>query len=296
MSESARDRLRFGERMGLNLGPIPIRVALALTFIWAGAGKFFAQDEFTGEAALALYEMGVIAGPAGTDPAPAPDAAGGEDGSGDAGESADPPPTGNPGGEVGLADGGAVELTSFVSGGANSMQPNPQNETGSSYTAADFAEPIKKMRLYGVAVTLYQGANPGYEEGTSTPRSSFVPQWAAGGKTPVWLAWAVSITELVGGVLILVGLLTRLSALGLFCTMCGAMWLTVCGPAMQGGGAFLGFLPAYGAFSYDWGDPLWLAALMGASGSLVFIGAGPVSLHNLLFASRNEDDDEDLED
>lgn len=266
--------------MGLNLGPIPIRLLLAVTFIWAGAGKFFAQDEYVGERAYALYEMGVIPGPAGTvtDPAPEePADEGGDEGAGEA------DPAGGTGGQIGLAYSGTVRLVA-------------QDEAATTYTVADFDEPIEKMRVLGVAVQLYQGAHPGFEEGTSTPRRVIVPQWAAGSKTPVYLAYAVGVTELIGGALVLVGLLTRLSALGLVGTMAGAMWLTIFGPAMQSGNALLGFLPNQSVFPIeDWSVPLWLFALIAASASLVLTGAGSLSLHGFLFGSRAEDDEDDYE-
>ena len=267
--------------MGLNLGPIPIRLLLAVTFIWAGAGKFFALDEYVGDQAYALYEMGVIAGPAGTVPDPPPEEPTVEGGEEDAGE-ADPVEGAGGGGQVGFAGTGAIRLVA-------------QGETAAKYTVADFDEPLEMRRVYGVAVVIYQGAHPGYEEGTSTPKGSFVPAWAASGKTPVLLAWAVGLTELIGGVLVFAGLLTRLSALGLCGVMAGAMWLTVCGPAMQTGDTFLWILPDYGAFSDKWVNPMWLLALLGASGSLFFTGAGSLSLHAFLFGSRAEDDEDDYD-
>jgi uncharacterized membrane protein YphA (DoxX/SURF4 family) len=286
MSESSKDRLRFGECLGLNVGPIPIRLVLAVTFIWAGAGKFFAQDAYVGDAAFALYEMGVIAGPAGTEPTPDPVPPPSED------EGTNPAEGGEEGGRVGLVEPGPATLANFERVG--SMRLVGQDET--RYTAADFDEPIEMMRLYSVAVMVYEGANPGYEEGTSTPKRVIVPGWAANGKRPVVLAWAAGLTELVGGVLVLVGLLTRLSAVGLVGVMGTAAWLTVFGPAMQDVGATLGFLPTYDMFSYDWMNPLWLLALAGASASLVFTGAGSVSVHAFLFGSRAEADEDDYDD
>ncbi len=304
MSESSKERLRFGERLGLNLGPIPIRLILAITFIWAGAGKFFAQDEYVGDRALALYEMGVIAGPAGTDPTPdpSPDPDLGE---GEGTTPADGGENSEGGGRVGLSEPGTVPT--LASAHARDSVAGPvvgvgpvvglvswvQNET--TYTAADFDEPIEMMRLYDIAVKLYKGANPGYEEGTSTPKRAIVPGWAATGKRPVVLAWTAGFTELIGGALVLVGLLTRLSAAGLLGVMCVAAWLTVFGPAIQAPGATLGFLPAHDLFSFNWASPLWLLALAGASASLVFTGAGSVSLHAFLFGSPPEADEDDYE-
>ena len=67
MSDESMDakRLRFSERVGLNVGPIPIRLVLALTFLWAGVGKFAATFPVSGEDALVLYEMGAMSAPGG---------------------------------------------------------------------------------------------------------------------------------------------------------------------------------------------------------------------------------------
>ena len=270
-----KNRLRFAERLGLIVGPIPIRLVLALTFLWAGIGKFATTIPVAGEDALVLFEMGAISAPGGAaeaapEEAPAP-------------EPSPEPTIGGDGNRVGLIGGGTVLLVS-------------QDESAASYTAADFAEPVEKWKVYDVALRLRKGASPGFEEGTSKPRRPIVPGWAVQGSWPIYIAFTVAITEIVAGFLVLVGLLTRVSAFGLACVMGGALWLTDIGPAIQDGTARLGFLPGHGAFSDLWEEPLWHVALFAAAVSLVFTGAGTASMHAFLFRGRAGDDDADDED
>ena len=270
-----KNRLRFAERLGLNLGPIPIRLVLALTFLWAGIGKFATTFPVAGEDALMLYEMGAISAPGGAaeaapEEAPAP-------------EPSAEPDIGGEGGRVGLSGGGAVRLVS-------------QDESAATYTAADFADPIEMWNVYGLALMLRRGASPGFEKGSSEPIRPIVPGWAGQGSRPKYIAFTVAITEIVAGFLVLVGLLTRISALGLACVMGGAIWLSDIGPAIQAGTARLGFLPGHDAFSSAWSEPLWHLALFAAAVSLLFTGAGSASVHAFLFRGRAGDDDADDED
>ena len=56
----------FRDRMALGVSPLFIRVALAATFLWAGAGKLFFKDmEVQGEQAAILANMGVSITPTG---------------------------------------------------------------------------------------------------------------------------------------------------------------------------------------------------------------------------------------
>jgi uncharacterized membrane protein YphA (DoxX/SURF4 family) len=104
-----------------------------------------------------------------------------------------------------------------------------------------------------------------------------------------WLALGAALTELVGGVLIVLGLLTRLWGLGFIGVMAVAMWLTQIGPALNADRAFLGFLPD---LKYD--DPkawsseglntfLFQLTTMGCAATALFIGGGGLSLDRLFF-------------
>ena len=92
---------------------------------------------------------------------------------------------------------------------------------------------------------------------------------------PVYQAWCCALTELVGGAFLLLGFLTRLTALTLAFNMGVAMWLTQIGPAIASGNAKLGILP-----NHDWLDGMaWmtfnyqLVTYSVVAGSLLAIGA-----------------------
>jgi putative oxidoreductase len=78
---------------------------------------------------------------------------------------------------------------------------------------------------------------------------------------PWYMAYVVTAAELGGGILVLVGLLTRLGALAIFCDMAVAIAKVHFKNGIQGPGG------------YEF--PLACAAL---AFSLIFLGAGPISL------------------
>ena len=87
---------------------------------------------------------------------------------------------------------------------------------------------------------------------------------------PEFIAYGVYIGEFVAPVLIILGILTRLSALAVFCTMCFASFVVL-------GGNFEGYLSLnqYGGWIVE------LQALYAfASLALIFLGAGKFSLYN----------------
>ncbi len=87
---------------------------------------------------------------------------------------------------------------------------------------------------------------------------------------PALFAWLVTIAELVGGVLLLIGLLTRLATLPLIATMIGAIILVK---------ADLGVIA--GAGSPMPGAELDIALLAGLV-ALLFIGPGMLSVDRML--------------
>lgn len=100
---------------------------------------------------------------------------------------------------------------------------------------------------------------------------------------PLALAWAATLTEIIAGALLVLGLFTRLSALGLASTMAVAMWLTEIGPAIQSGTAQLGFLPGYAMMDPAWQHIMLQFSLFAAAMALVFLGAGAASLDAAIF-------------
>lgn len=262
-----------------NLTPLLLRLALGLTFLWAGWGKIMVRTDFAPDALARLANMGVeraqVAAerPAGALP--------------DAGAMRAP---GGPGvtGEDALPHAGRVILAQ----GAPS---------GRVYTAADFAGPAQLPGLYGLALFIQSSANA---DKPTMPATLGRDAW------PVRMAHAAAWTELIGGAFLLVGLFTPLSAFAIACVMGTALWMTQFGPATVGGGpSTLGFLPPINNFSTGdegWAKFLWQMLIVFSALSLVFSGAGAVSVDRWIFGSRgssggddasyNSDDDEDDED
>ena len=112
------------------------------------------------------------------------------------------------------------------------------------------------------------------------------------GSWPKILAWVAVITELVAGGLLILGFLTRLSALSIFCVMLVAMWMTQFGPAaIQSNDAILGFIPN----AADVWSPMaymalfWQLAIAAMAGSVFFLGSGAIGLDRLMFKPKVRD-------
>ncbi|MBL9031949.1 MAG: DoxX family protein [Phycisphaerae bacterium] len=156
----------------------------------------------------------------------------------------------------------------------------------------DAANPPKTLRaLHGVSLSLYAASHPATDAAGKKP----MPLWPAAlgeGQWPVRLAWAVTLTEIGGGAFILLGLLTRLAALGIAGVMLGAAWLTQFGPAIQSGKTTLGFLPAHDTFDATNWATFWLQlSLLAMSLALALLGPGRLSVDHALFTPPRRDDD-----
>ncbi|MFI4897215.1 MAG: DoxX family protein, partial [Phycisphaerales bacterium JB059] len=128
------------------------------------------------------------------------------------------------------------------------------------------------------------------------PPSTWPPALAKKPWTKI-LAWAVALTELFAGFFLLIGLITRLSALSLVGVMLGAIWLATLTPAIQSTDPFLGFLPNEPFLSFFWKDPFWQLLCLMASLAVFFSGPGALALDRAIFApsSANDWDDDDDE-
>lgn len=246
-----------------NLTPLLLRIAIGLTFLWAGWGKVWVKTDFGPDALASLANMGVDR----------------------ARDAANPPGASLPDPSSALPHAGVVTL-------AQGATP------GRVYTAADFAGPAKLPGLYGLALFLQSSA------GGDKP---ILPASVGRDAWPVRLAHAAAWTELLGGAFLLVGLFTPLAGFAIACVMGTALWMTQIGPATLGGGpSTLGFLPPLNNFSAGdegWSKFLWQLVLLVGSLSLVFSGAGAVSVDRWIFGRRGssrgagasyaEDDGED---
>ena len=316
-----------------SIAPLFLRLALGITFIWAGLGKVTQEMEVQGASAAALANMGLEAvraraAGAGNLPLDPP-----QNRTTPADPTADPNP--QPSGDTPPAERRAPTKTPDPTPAPSEPLPEPASDpTGTppptprepanpdpttsprapllmalqseaappaavpaaviperTYSAADFPEPVKVHSLYGIALLLNKSANPAARDDGTSPMPLVPP--SIEGQWLIYLAWAAAVTELVGGVLILVGLFGRVAALGLAFTMLTAIWLTQVGPAIQGGNALLGFLPSHGAYEknaagdFMFAKLAWQFMLMCASLAVLFAGSGAVSLDRLLFPGKD---------
>ena len=329
--------MRTRQRIALAWPPMLLRLALGVTFVWAGAGKVFHYQLLSGpEAAMLGLTPGVVpsgggdakpegrpaadrpaadrpaadrpaadkpsTGPGPTAPLPAvdepgqgkpadkPSGAGGKATGSKAGKGKASPPTP----VVTKATNGLAANDQQTQMGIDPLDPRallgeqPVAGATAKQPVADIVTGPSERALYKLACKIALAGKPGMDQ-QGKPTRALLPGWMTSGDWPVRLAWAIAITELVGGVMVLFGLLTRLCSLGFFVVMVGALWMVDIGPAMASGHAVLGFLPDHPAFSVpDWQGPLWRFGLACMSLALFFAGPGLAALDNLLFGSGGE--------
>lgn len=262
--------MRVRDRVGLNFPPLVLRVMLGVIVLWMGLGKILGRYDVQGQDAAILGNLGIITPVTAAAP-----------------PVATPPPSTQP-------DRGK--------NGAQSPQPEfnirlaSQTAIPAKYTAADFQTPVKVRKLYTIALAIRAAAEPP-PTSDGTPRTPTWPKALADGQWPIYLAWTAAIVETVGGVGLILGLLTRFWALLFAGRMLVALWLTQIGPAVQSGDALLGFLPNHDAFDSEKWRPLILHfVLMMSAFALLFLGPGRASLDHAIFAPARTDDDDDDDD
>lgn len=280
----------FRDRVALGFSPLFIRLALAVTFLYAGAGKIFYKDlEVQGQQAAILANMGVDI-PATGAPAPPPADGAQDDAAQQAaeeGEQATEPPSE----ETPVQEPPAEEPPAPTEEGEEETTPEPpiampvrqQSTATGAFTTEQFPTPVPVRRLFGIALGLHDNAT------AADGSSAILPGWMAAGSRPRYLAWLAALTEFFGGAFILIGFFTRFWALGLAGVMAMAMWMTQIGPVVAGGAAgTLGFLPPVEQFTSEaWQTLLLQFTLFCAAMSLTFSGPGPVAF-DLLFAPRRD--------
>lgn len=289
--------MKARERIGLSIAPLFLRLGLGIVFVWAGMAKLVGQSPYPPDQLVTLANMGASIPP---EPQPGPSTI--------APRSAQPPsaipvprPPGQPmpapvnpgggGGGVGAGvhprdlhlDGRAAPTalaalhrqTTPVGTGAPTTPP-PSGAPTKVYTEADFPVTRDLKPLYQIALMLKARSQPPPDKPSIAP---LVPPALGRGSTPLYLAWAVAITEFLAGAMLLVGLFARLAALALACVMLVAAWLTQIGPAVAGGTAMLGFLPDHPWHNVGGYATLWLQlSLFMMAMAVVFIGPGGLSL------------------
>jgi len=257
--------MRARDHIALNLSPVPIRLALACVFIWAGLGKVMDTFEATDDQAAILANLGVEMGSE-SDPAP------------------DPVP----------------EDTSAAPESLSSPAPGESRVTlvvqDSGYSASDFTDATETLKVNSLVLLMNGAADDSTFDADGNPLKPFWPAWAGNAPWVRVLAWAAAISEIAFGFLVLIGLLTRLSAAGLGGVMLVALWLTQIGPAIQSGATQLGFLPAYEVFDIAaWTPLLFQFSLLGAASTLVLLGPGSISIDAMAFGKKPDPDDEEDE-
>ncbi|MFN7316163.1 MAG: DoxX family membrane protein [Phycisphaerae bacterium] len=314
------------------LAPLLLRLALGLTFIWAGLGKIEATFAVKGEQAALLANLGVekvraAASSGKTVVPPTPDAA--KQGVKDAaplpiGPNAPqltpapqpttpkPAPTApepvltptEPMGppwplpqEKAAPDAAPTESApraSLAGTWTLAQVTAPPSNPGASqlservYSASEFPDELQVARVYSLAMLIHRAGHPPMD--TNAPADApkqlqaLWPTRLSEGAWPVSLAWTVALCELIAGLFVVIGLLTRFSAIVLAGTMIGAIWLTEVGPAVQTGKVVLGFIPERDFFAIDvWKTLFWQLSLLTSALALALLGAGAISLDRKLF-------------
>lgn len=292
--------MRWRDQIALTLPSLILRIALAITFLWAGTAKIAGTTTVSGDAAARLANLGVPFLP--DDPPPPSDRAAPVNPPPEDPEATEPQP---PQSETPERDDEPLDdnpATDAADPGNDAQTERPlalagqarvirvAQTTESPKVGSDFPEPQRVRRVHTIALLLDMGVNPGLTA-DSTPRTPLLPSWVGRGRVPVYLAWAAAITELLAGVLLLVGLLTRLGALATLGVMLVAMWTTTIGPAaLQSSDAILGFIPnaadPWAPESYM--TLLWQLALACVSLSVVLLGPGPLSIDRLVFRPKRD--------
>ena len=288
--------MTFGQKLAYHIAPLFMRVVVGVTLLWAGLGRLIPEDyPVSPQNARALVDMGAVEeakvrGFLDADPSASPvseEVTNGDPSSDndDAGEDTDP-------GSTGGAD---PDSDNATDGGSASTLDHAITLAQDADANDDL--PVLK-RLYEVAVVVSHAANPGPNDAGETP-SPILPSFMGDKSTPKYLGWAAAVAEIFAGGFLLIGFMARLSGLTAACVMAMAMWLTNIGPAVMGHvPAKFGFLPFPESQSF-FDTPFyvelgWQLALLAGGLTLLFSGAGALSLDRILFgSSKNDDFDED---
>ncbi len=282
--------MSLGRSMSSNLAPLLLRLAVGVLFLHAGWGKVLVKMEYQPEQLAVLANMGFGG---------AKDAALGGGGPVEArpldeAKPADDPADALPEPQSRTANGGHIVLARQKSAPAEAAPAPTMTITARVYRATDFEQPVKLLMLHNVGLALHDAAHPEDGKRALLPKAMVERPWG-------WsLSWAAALTEFVGGIFLIVGFLTRLSAFGIAVVMGMALWLTSIGPNLGASGAFLGILPAVG-FMGEWNMWLQQFTLFCAAMAIFLIGPGAVSIDGFVFGRRKrggaaeEADEEDEE-
>jgi uncharacterized membrane protein YphA (DoxX/SURF4 family) len=268
----------FKDSLANSAAPVFIRMALGVTFLWAGLGKCFESDRLAPQDAAILANVGVIT----TEQAVRPAVPAAQDTHSTSGgltlalalvqvqPNTQPPGVGKAAPQELLTPGGLAPPS-------QAPPPTLQVSPARQYTAADFPEGATVLRLHMVTLKLVKAANPPAGAPALWPKFLDRSPW------PVALAYAAALTEVLCGFLALTGLLGRFAGFLLAMVMGCAIWLDQIGPAIQSGQTSLGFLPNHAGFDVAaWRPLLWQFTLLMSALSLMCTGSGGLSLDRML--------------
>ncbi len=301
--------MRLRDQVALTLPSFFLRLILGITFLWAGTGKLVGTYSVVGDDAARLANIGIMptTPPTVTIPEKTPQPTESSESS----ESTEPAPAepttpADPASDLDEQANDIIEMIEdqLESSNAPTDEPEANDQAdeqkvrfqsvqyaGTTYSASDFPEPMQVKGLYSIALMISKAADPGLTA-DSNPINPIMPAALASKPWPKLMAWAVAITELVAGAFLLLGFLTRLSALGTLSIMLVALWMTQFGPAViQSNNAFFGFIPfadnpwAPGAYTHLF----WQLALLAMSGAVFFLGSGAIGLDRLIFRPSPRD-------
>jgi uncharacterized membrane protein YphA (DoxX/SURF4 family) len=297
--------MRCRDHIALTLPTFLLRLALAIIFLWAGIGKIVGTTTTQGDNAARLANLGVTfladtppETPSDSEPEsdlpaepvnPLPDSESLEN-------EADPadslPATDDrmPPATPETQEDEGTDSESHVLQTPNYTFTHVVQSTAPA-VGSDYPDPVRIKNLYKITLLLDNATSPGLTE-DSQPITPTMPSWMGSGKMPVYAAWATAITEIAAGLFLLIGLLTRLSALSLTIVMLVAIWTTNIGPAaLQSSDAILGFIP-HAADPWNpaaYSTLLWQFSIIIMSLSVFLLGAGPLSMDRLLFRPGRRD-------
>ncbi len=296
--------------------PPLLRLAIGVTFVWAGLGKLLATAELPASTRPLLVEMGAVSAnrpDSSMDQRSSGEAVGGDEGGGEG----DGPAPGS--GATGPGASAGRDSTALPKADAEALSPRdagetpvkpltepeavaptpvaqaratPKAEVPRGEEGFDESSTVRVRRVWGLGVRVHASAHPVASENQANPLAIW-PVWIGSPGWSAFWAWSVVAAEVVFGLLLLVGLLSRVSGVALAGVMLGAVWLDQIGPALQSGDTRLGFLPNHDFFDVRaWMPMLWQVSLLCGTLSIVLLGGGRLSVDRLLFGTNSGDDDE----
>lgn len=237
--------------------PLVIRLVLGVTFIWAGYSKSFLTSTFPPEAAATLANLGL------SNSAPTPEQPQTPADEGDTLNDARVPGGEPPTVEIPIIETpetvppvDPVDPEAPVEDPADEPLSDPVTSADRvvhmaamqgalSATAEDFPDGVEAPRWQGLVLLMHKSGRRQLNESGNPVGIVVVPPAVADNGTVLEiLARVAAYTEFVAGVMLILGLFSRLWALAVVGIMLTAAWLTMIGPNVMHPDALLGFLPS----------------------------------------------------